>query len=160
MAKSSTYMKRYRSAKSGKSGSKIKKSGSTKAPSVGAKVQSAYINYVKKQVNVDLSKARDTEFDNRNGFNIDTRKLGRNDLNAVKNLARKKYGSFDVRFEDNGAYRVYIRVKSKEAANQNKPKETKKKSSSKKKSSGKKGNKEKSKKKSKKNSDYQQMTFF
>lgn len=82
----------------------------TKLPRVGAKVHDDYIAFVKQQVKVDLSKARDTTFDNRNGFNIDTRRLDRNDLFKVKDLARKSYGDFNVEIVDNGANRLYIKV--------------------------------------------------
>ena len=82
-----------------------------KLPSVGAKVQTAYIDYVKQQINIDLSKARDTQFDNRNGFNIDTSKLTPSQLAQVKTLANKYPGGYDVQFMDNGAKRLYIRVR-------------------------------------------------
>ena len=48
---------------------------SKKLPTYGDKVQSSYIDYVKKQTGIDLTPVRDTYFDNRKGFNIDTSKL-------------------------------------------------------------------------------------
>lgn len=84
-----------------------------KLPSVGKKVHDAFIDYVKKQINLDLSKARDTQFDNRNGFNIDTRKLSRNDLANLKNLTNKYPGGYQVNIMSNGVNRQYIQVKRK-----------------------------------------------
>lgn len=77
----------------------------------GAAVQLDYIDYVKKQTNVDLSKARDTEFDTRRYFNIDTRDISRNDLATVRRLAQQYPGDFEVSFESNGAHRLAIFVK-------------------------------------------------
>ena len=77
----------------------------------GTALQSNYIEYVKKQTGVDLSKARDTQFDTKQYFNIDTRDISRNDLATVKRLAQQYPGNYDVSFEDNGANRIAIRVK-------------------------------------------------
>lgn len=84
-----------------------------KLPTYGDKVQSAYIEYVKKQTGIDLTPARDTYFDNRKGFNIDTRALSPSDLNQIKRLAKTYPGGYDVRFAENGATRLYIAVERK-----------------------------------------------
>lgn len=84
-----------------------------KLPSVGGKVQESYIDYVKRQTNIDLSKARDTQFDNRNGFNIDTRKLTPSQMNALKKLNQQYPGGYEAAFMANGANRLYIRVRRK-----------------------------------------------
>lgn len=84
-----------------------------KMPSTGPKVQQAFIDYVKRQTKVDLGNARDTQFDNRAGFNIDTRQLTRNELFNVKSLLQRYSGGYDAEFTANGAYREYIRVKRK-----------------------------------------------
>ena len=77
------------------------------------KVQESYIDYIKKQTNIDLSKARDTYFDNQKGFNIDERDLGKNDLWVIKSLQRQYPGGYDVQFIQNGATRIYIQVSRK-----------------------------------------------
>lgn len=82
-----------------------------KYPMYGDKTQQGYIDYVKKQTNIDLTPARDTYYDNRKGFNIDTRKLKPGDLNEIKRLAQRYPGGYEVSFEDNGATRVYIAVR-------------------------------------------------
>ena len=84
-----------------------------KLPSVGGEVQESYIDYVKRQTNIDLSKARDTQFDNRNGFNIDTRKLTPSQMNALKKLNQQYPGGYEAAFMANGANRLYIRVRRK-----------------------------------------------
>lgn len=84
-----------------------------KLPSVGGRVQESYIDYVKRQINIDLSKARDTQFDNRNGFNIDTRKLTPSQMNSLKRLNQQYPGGYEVAFMANGANRMYIRVRRK-----------------------------------------------
>lgn len=81
-----------------------------KLPAYGDKVQTAYIDYVKRQIGVDLAHARDTYFDNRKGFNIDTRKLSPSDVNRMKQLAKTYPGGYDVSFSPNGATRLYIAV--------------------------------------------------
>lgn len=81
-----------------------------KLPTYGEKVQLAYIDYVKKQTEIDLAPARDTYFDNRKGFNIDTSKLKPGQLNEIKRLAQKYPGGYEVRFLDNGVTRLYIGV--------------------------------------------------
>ncbi len=78
-------------------------------PIKGKKVQKDYIDYVKKLTNIDLEKARDTYFDDVNGFNIDTRELKPNELRDLQSLAGKR-GGFDVSLAHNGANRLYIRV--------------------------------------------------
>lgn len=84
-----------------------------KLPMYGEKVQLAYIDYVKNQLGIDLSKARDTYFDNRKGFNIDTSKLNPSELNQVKRLAQTYPSGYEVRFSANGATRLYIAVSRK-----------------------------------------------
>lgn len=84
-----------------------------KLPTYGGKVQSAYIEYVKKQTGIDLTPARDTYFDNRKGFNIDTRALSPSDLSQIKRLAKTYPSGYDVRFAENGATRLYIAVERK-----------------------------------------------
>lgn len=76
-------------------------------------MQESYIDYVKRQINIDLSKARDTQFDNRNGFNIDTRKLTPSQMNALKKLNQQYPGGYEAAFMANGANRLYIRVRRK-----------------------------------------------
>lgn len=109
----------------GKSGDKRTKSVSSqnytpqqqqkKLPATGAKTQQDFINHVKNQIKVDLSKARDTQFDDKKGFNINTSKLSRNDLYSLQNYLNKFNGKngFDAQIDDNGANRLYIRVKRK-----------------------------------------------
>lgn len=84
-----------------------------KLPTYGDKVQTAYIDYVKQQTGVDLGKARDTYFDNRKGFNIDTSKLNPSELATVKRLAQTYPAGYEVRFSPNGATRLYIAVERK-----------------------------------------------
>ena len=84
-----------------------------KLPTYGDKVQSAYIEYVKRQTGIDLTPARDTYFDNRKGFNINTRALSPSDVNRIKQLAKIYPGGYDVRFSANGATRLYIAVERK-----------------------------------------------
>ena len=67
----------------------------------------------KKYPNVDLNKVRDTQFDNRNSFNIDTRLLDRNDMNSLKSYINKNIGDYQVSMLDNGATRKAIYVKRK-----------------------------------------------
>lgn len=81
-----------------------------KLPTYGEKVQSSYIDYVKKQTGIDLTPVRDTYFDNRKGFNIDISKLRPNALQTIKRLAQTYPGGYDVRFSENGATRLYIAV--------------------------------------------------
>lgn len=79
----------------------------------GAKVQENFIEYVQKQTGVNLASARDTQFDTRSYFNIDTRQLGNNDLRTVQSLMRQYDGGYDVTIADNGAHRKAIYVKRK-----------------------------------------------
>ena len=79
----------------------------------GAKVQENFIGYVQKQTGVNLASARDTQFDTRSYFNIDTRQLGNNDLRTVQSLMRQYDGGYDVTIADNGANRKAIYVKRK-----------------------------------------------
>ena len=84
-----------------------------KLPTYGDKVQSSYIDYVKKQTGIDLTPARDTYFDNRKGFNIDTSKLSPSALSKIKRLAQTYPGGYEVHFASNGAARLYIAVERK-----------------------------------------------
>lgn len=84
-----------------------------KLPAFGDKVQNSYIDYVKKQTGIDLTPARDTYFDNRKGFNIDTSKLSPSVLSTIKRLAQTYPGGYEVRFAPNGATRLYIAVERK-----------------------------------------------
>lgn len=84
-----------------------------KLPTYGDKVQNSYIDYVKKQTGIDLTPARDTYFDNRKGFNIDTRRLSPSALPTIKRLAQTYPGGYEVRFSANGATRLYIAVERK-----------------------------------------------
>lgn len=80
----------------------------------GKQVQNDFIKDVKKQIKVDLNVARDKHFDDRNGFNIDRRKLSKNDwyeLNSYISKQNKNYKNFKVSIEPNGTYRYYIRIK-------------------------------------------------
>lgn len=65
--------------------------------------------YIKKQLNIDVTKARENMFDKRNGFNIDSRLLSGNEFNAIKELARS-YGGKKISVETNGANRYFIRL--------------------------------------------------
>ena len=91
------------------------KASKTKLPATGTKAQQDFINHLKNQIKVDLSNARDTQFDDKKGFNIDTRKLGKNDLHDLQIYLSKFNGKngFDAQIENNGANRLYIRVKRK-----------------------------------------------
>ncbi len=84
-----------------------------KLPTYGDKVQNSYIDYVKKQTGIDLAPARDTYFDNRKGFNVDTSKLSPSALSTIKRLAQTYPGGYEVRFAANGAARLYIAVERK-----------------------------------------------
>ena len=84
-----------------------------KLPTYGDKVQNSYVDYVKKQTGIDLTPARDTYFDNRKGFNIDTSKLSPSALSEIKRLAQTYPGGYEVRFSPNGATRLYIAVERK-----------------------------------------------
>lgn len=84
-----------------------------KLPTYGDKTQNAYIDYVKKQTGIDLTPARDPYFDNRKGFNIDTRRLTPSALDTIKRLAQTYPGGYDVRFSINGATRLYVSVERK-----------------------------------------------
>lgn len=86
------------------------KESAKKLPTYGDKVQQGFIGYVKKQTGIDLTPARDTYFDNKKGFNIDTRKLKPNQLNEIKRLVQKYPGGYKAEFGLNGAYRVRIGV--------------------------------------------------
>lgn len=84
-----------------------------KMPCYGSKVQDNFIKYIKTQINVDLEKARDTEFDTRKYFNIDLRKIGYNDYRKFQVLLSKYNGGYEVDITDNGQYRKAIFVKRK-----------------------------------------------
>lgn len=93
----------------------------TKKPAQGKVVQQDVIDIFKQKLNVDVSKARDTQFDDRSGFNIDTRELGRNGLNEIRRYLAQNDGKitpnanfaghYEVRLEDNGASRVKVLVR-------------------------------------------------
>ena len=73
------------------------------------------INFVKKQVNVDLSKAIDeNRFSSRSRtyLDIDSRKLSINEFNTIRKLLQYDKG---LRFVDNGAYNyaIYYQKKKK-----------------------------------------------
>lgn len=117
---------KFATQKSRFSNSKMKESGSSlasasaqesqkKMVTSGAKVQQSFIEYVQKQTGVNLSSARDTQFDTRSYFNVDTRKLGINGLRAVQSLIRRYDGGYDVTIDDNGANRkaIFVRRKKK-----------------------------------------------
>lgn len=89
---------------------------SKKLPTYGDKVQRSYIEYVKKQTNIDLTPARDTYLDNRKGFNVDTSKLSPSAVNSIKRLAQTYPGGYNVHFSENGATRLYIGVERKKKA--------------------------------------------
>lgn len=91
----------------------IKEKTQTKLSTFGPKVQSEYIDYVKRLTKIDLEKSRDTQFDNRNGFNIDTRGFNQSQLIALKSFIQKGSSEFEASAESNGANRLYIRVKRK-----------------------------------------------
>ena len=86
------------------------KSELSKMPKYGTKVQNSFIGYVKHMTNIDLEKSRDTYFDDRKGFNVDTKKISRNTLNTVKQVVEKYDSGYDVKFTDNGPNRIKILV--------------------------------------------------
>lgn len=86
------------------------KSELSKMPKYGTKVQNSFIGYVKHMTNIDLEKARDTYFDDRKGFNIDTKKISKNNLNTVKQVVNRYDSGYDVNFSDNGPNRIKILV--------------------------------------------------
>ena len=80
----------------------------------GKQVQNDFIKDVKKQIKVDLNVARDKNFDDKNGFSIDTRNLSKKDWFNFRNYVlqqNKYYKNFKVDIMDNGVDRYYIRVK-------------------------------------------------
>ena len=95
-----------------------KKAKPKKMATYGKKVKSDFIDYVKKQVGVDLTKAIDTyyeeHFPSQKAFTIDTALMSKNDLFKVKTLARQNPGKFDVRLEENGVTQIQIRVARKQ----------------------------------------------
>lgn len=102
-------------AKSNKSNTDLsffdkQKSELSKMPKYGTKVQNSFIGYVKHMTNIDLGKSRDTYFDDRKGFNVDTKKISRNTLNTVKQVVEKYDSGYDVKFSDNGPNRIKISV--------------------------------------------------
>jgi len=92
-----------------------------KQPVTGKQVQQDFIDYVKQHINIDLDRVRDAQFDNRSGFNILVNKWshktekGALDINKWRELysLASKSSKFEVRFEDNGAERTFVRVKRK-----------------------------------------------
>lgn len=93
-----------------------------KKPAQGKVVQQDVINAFKYLLNVDLSKARDTQFDTRSMFNVDTREMGRGDMEEIRRyLARSngivtnanRVGYYEVQLVENGAYRIGIQVRYK-----------------------------------------------
>ena len=115
--KVATPKSRFSNAKTKESGSSLASTSAQesqkKMATSGAKVQQSFIEYVQKQTGVNLSSARDTQFDTRSYFNVDTRNLGSNELRAVQSLIRQYDGGYDVTIADNGAYRKAIYVKRK-----------------------------------------------
>lgn len=102
-------------AKSNKSNTDLsfldkQKSELSKMPKYGTKVQNSFIGYVKHMTNIDLEKSRDTYFDDRKGFNIDTKKISKNNLNTVKQVVNRYDSGYDVNFSDNGPNRIKILV--------------------------------------------------
>lgn len=65
--------------------------------------------YIKKQTNIDVTKARENRFDKRYGFNIDSTLLSKSEFNTIKELA-SKYGGKKISIETNGATRYFIRL--------------------------------------------------
>jgi hypothetical protein len=116
--KSKTQQKsRFQSAKPKENSSSMASASTQEAQkkmaTSGTKVQQSFIEYVQKQTGVNLSSARDTQFDTRSYFNVDTRKLGSNGLRTVQSLIRQYDGGYDVTISDNGANRKAIYVKRK-----------------------------------------------
>lgn len=115
--KVATPKSRFSNAKTKESGSSLASASAQesqkKMATSGAKVQQSFIEYVQKQTGVDLSSARDTQFDTRSYFNVDTRNLGSNELRAVQSLIRQYDGGYDVTIADNGANRKAIFVRRK-----------------------------------------------
>lgn len=95
---------------------KAEEETSKNLPTYGNKVQAAYIDYVKKQTNIDLTQAKDTQFDDRKGFNIDTRALKPTELSRIIRLAQTYPGGYNVQFLENGYHRLYIQVERKKKA--------------------------------------------
>lgn len=83
-----------------------------KLPTSGAKVQDAYIDTLKYYHGIDLTSARDTYFDNRRMFNIDTSKLNPSVRNQIRRYLTD-VPMFDVQVSENGANRLAIIVKKK-----------------------------------------------
>lgn len=90
-----------------------------KKPATGKVIQEDFIDAVKHYLNIDLSKARDTQFDSRSTFNIDTRELDRADLQDLRRFVESRGGKiqnrvvgyYDVKLVNNGANRLGIQVK-------------------------------------------------
>lgn len=86
-----------------------------KAPAkTGTKVQAEFIEFVKKQINLDLGPFRDTQFDNRKGFNIETNRMSKTQLQSfdhfINKIQKDRYGPYEVNKQSNGVTRVYIAV--------------------------------------------------
>lgn len=81
-------------------------------PKSGPKLHNEFIDYVKDQIGLDLTPVRDTMFDNRKSFNIDTREIASDKLRELKNLASRS-NSYKVNILDNGANRLAIYVSRK-----------------------------------------------
>lgn len=84
-------------------------------PKTGKAVQSDFTKFINNYLKIDLNSVRTNEakFDNRNGFNISAKALGINGMNTLKNLARRGTNEFDFSVEENGADRIFVRVKRK-----------------------------------------------
>ena len=101
--------------------SRFKKSEPKQEPKVfketyGGKVQQNFIDYVKRMINVDLTKARDTMFDDRKGFNIDKSLMNKTDYQNflyLLNDLKKEKSNFNVQYLENGVTRYYIKVTEK-----------------------------------------------
>ena len=78
----------------------------------GTQVQDAYIDALRIYHGIDLTNARDTYFDNRRSFNIDTRQLNPSVRSQIRGYLTN-VPMFDVQVLDNGAYRLAIVVKKK-----------------------------------------------
>lgn len=78
-------------------------------------VKTDFINAMSNLFGVNLSAARDEQFDTRNTINIDTRKVDRNRYREMKSYIKQRgsAGGFDVTISDNGAHREAIQIKRK-----------------------------------------------
>ena len=72
-------------------------------------MQDAYIDMLKYYQGIDLTNARDTNFDTRKYFNIDTRALNQSQMATFRSVAAN-VPFFDISFSANGPYRLAIFV--------------------------------------------------